>query len=44
MHRVFAIKKDGMKMTYQSYLDEKDYFINGMIDLVRSKKSSKDVK
>ena len=44
MHRVFAVKKDGTMMTYQSYLDEKDYFINGMIELVRSKKSSEDAK
>lgn len=42
IHRVFAVKKEGMKMAYQSYLNEKDYFINGMISLIRSKKSSED--
>lgn len=44
MHRVFAVKKEGMKMTYQSYLKEKEYFVNGMIDLIRSKKSSEYTK
>lgn len=44
IHRVFAVKKDGTMMTYQSYLDEKDYFVNRMIDLVRSKKSSEAAK
>ena len=44
MHRVFAVKKDNTMMAYQSYLDEKDYFVNEMINLVRSKKSSEDSK